>query len=171
MTVSINREFAQKIAAYAADVDAYAAKVAAYGCLFTLKQFAEAAVMPSDRPEVRMQKLVTIYEAENGFFAEVIGGGTVVGMTLSDLCEALQSAVATAKLRAESERQEKAAMAESWTLTPNKAGAAKTLYPPTPSDPLGQGPAQQRVALLKPMWQEALRQEALRCLYIARGGS
>jgi len=48
-----------------------------------------------------MKTLITIKEADNGFVAEITGGGIVVGKTLSEICEAAQQAVATATLKNE----------------------------------------------------------------------
>lgn len=56
--------------------------------------------------ERSMKKLFTVFECDNGFIAEMGDNGqlgTVVGMTMSDVSEAAQRALATAKLKQEDE--------------------------------------------------------------------
>lgn len=53
-----------------------------------------------------MKRLFTVFECDNGFIAEIGEAGkfgTVVGMSVSDVTAAAQTALATAKLRQDEE--------------------------------------------------------------------
>ena len=55
-----------------------------------------------------MKRLFTVYECDNGFIAEIGEAGkygTVVGMTLSDVTQAAQSQLATAKLKGDDDEE------------------------------------------------------------------
>jgi hypothetical protein len=49
--------------------------------------------------EANMKQIFTVYEVANGFVAEVEGGGTVIGKTLSETCDAAQAQTAHMKIQ------------------------------------------------------------------------
>ncbi|HEX6826968.1 MAG TPA: hypothetical protein VF077_11690 [Nitrospiraceae bacterium] len=88
-----------------------------------------------------VKTIITIKEADNGFVAEINGGGIVVGKTLSETCEAAQQAVATYKLKNADDGSANEASSDDYASAKQavaKGQPVKFKHNISASDPLGQ---------------------------------